>query len=159
MKFSKEFSDKLTGKPTVKSVQPVIESKSTETTVAFSRVLNQDMHIVRKDDKIFLNGVPYSDAELALLKEVDKEWLPHLHLIKEVFQGTIGQEEDPIPYNPVSCRYNGGEERGVHPEACRWHISRNDKNCFSCLRFAAGRRSLTLNQKGGEENGRDPMAG
>ena len=124
---------------------PPVEEKISQpddpTKKIFSPILNRTVEVSEDDKGVFVDGVRYLWAEVQEIKGLSPEALAGIHLVKEVFEGII-QGEDPAPFNPLSCKYAGGEERGVHPEVCRWHAARNDKNCHECIRFAVTRKSV-----------------
>ena len=111
------------------------------TKTIFSPILNRTVEFSQDEKGVFLDGVRYLWAEIEEMKGSSPEALAGIHLVKEVFEGTIGEPALAL-FNPLSCKYAGGEERGVHPEVCRWHAARNDKNCHECIRFAVTRKSV-----------------
>jgi hypothetical protein len=138
---------------------PPVEEKISQpdgpTKTIFSPVLNRTVEVSDDEKGVFVDGVRYLWAEVEEIQGLSPEALAGIHLVKEVFEGTIG-EPALAPFNPITCKY-GGVERGVHPDVCRWHAYRNDKNCHECIRFATTRKSVLERKE--KFDGRNSMAG
>lgn len=156
MKLSGRFLDSVEQKTETRPADvPPVEEKISQPDgsikTVFSPILNRMVDVVENEKGVTVDGVQYLWSEVSEMKGLSSEALAGIHLVKEVFEATIG-EPDLAPFNPISCWYNG-VEHGIHPEACRWHAYRNDKNCHECIRFATTRKSILE----GENNGRNAM--
>lgn len=77
------------------SIMRFLQSKSVSLT-AYSRVLRKDIEIAwseREHKVVYVFRIPYTAAELSKLKNADPEGIRAAHLVKEMFDGKILEED------------------------------------------------------------------
>lgn len=160
MKLSGRFLGSVEQKTATRPADaPPVEEKISQpagsTRTIFSPILNRTVETIESEKGMSVDGVLYLWSEVAEMKGSSPEALAKIHLVKEVFEATIG-EPDLAPFNPISCKYQG-VERGIHPDVCQWHAYRNDKDCHECIRFATTRKSILERKE--KNDGANEMVG